>query len=444
MGQIVGYCRVSTNSAEQRRSVKLQEQRLTDHGCDVVLIDANVSGHVEAKRTRSRFPQLIDMILSGEASEVVVPNFDRSQRRMRWGMQLLDALEVRGITLLELDTGTRLDPANNPADVLMAQIRTAVQENESRQRALKVRSAFAARREQGMLPRGAWPFGYQLLNGKAAANPREWADARLLVTRLLVEAGNVNAVLRSLPANFPRAFTPRGLRAWFQNPMLRGGVGYGAPRGTQDYQSVAWGEAPVLINPEEWAAIVKLWAFRQGRGGNGGHAIHLLTGMIRCSNCGKNLHWHTRKGGPHRYACKWPRCGWFGRGLREDVVKRSVIEALTRKASSMAKLARQAVTTRPAMAPEEVRLRGQLEQLEQLREQGLQHLGPQIAKLRDQLVQMEAMPADTYLHPRWQELFADREVLMLGSDEELRVIFCHFLKEIAYQGAPDAWEVLLR
>jgi DNA invertase Pin-like site-specific DNA recombinase len=127
----IGYCRVSTKSAEQTASIEVQAKRLADYGCDRVLVDHGISGFREGGRKGSTFPELIDLILDRTATEVIVPNFDRTQRRAKWGSQLLDALETTGCRLLELDTGTWLDPANNPTDVLMAQIRSAVQENES-------------------------------------------------------------------------------------------------------------------------------------------------------------------------------------------------------------------------------------------------------------------------------------------------------------------------
>jgi DNA invertase Pin-like site-specific DNA recombinase len=410
----VGYCRVSTKSAEQTSSITAQVQRLEAAGCERVLVDHGISGFREGGRKGSCFPELIDLILDRTASEVVVPNFDRTQRRLKWGAQLLDALETSQCRLLELDTGTWLDPANNPTDVLMAQIRTAVQENESRVRRLKVRKALAARREAGLYASGKVPFGYAHCDGRVVEHPEDWEKAKQRWEQLEALEFNLSGWLKQTGSTL----TPRGLKAWVVNPTLRGEVNN--RKGMQ---------CPALISAEQWQQAqqkLRLRAMRRGVGGQ--KTTHLFTGLVKCEACGKGLHTITDRGKP-RLKCKWRTCAWFGRSIAVAQVKRRVLQVLQQRVDAMAAMANVSDWEDPVVAELE-------DEIRRLEDTGMAAVQPLIDERRQQLQEQLSRSSGS----RFDELravFADPAALAGASDRQLRPVLLEFIERIVWLGGVD-------
>ena len=435
----VGYLRVSTGSEEQRRSAETQEARLWQAGCERVLPDVDISGHRVEARKGSLFPELIELILDGKATEVVVPNFDRTQRRMRWGMELLDALEVAGIRLLELDSNTWIDPKHNPTDVLMAQIRTAVQENESRVKSLKVKKAIASNRHRGRYTCGMLPFGYRYDRDAAEGetgvvpDPEEWPLAVRMLQQLVEGECNVSEWVKRHEAGTGRSWTPRGVRAWIGNPILRGVV-MGIPGGCIP-----------LINPPLADRIDEMLARRRGRRGRAAHKVYPFTGLVRCEACGKNLHNTFDQGGTHTHWLKCLRvsCPNFGRSIREDVVRRHVIAMIAaHRAHRMA----EAAIDESHEPPEAYRIRQLISHLENAIATGGQLLEPALERAR--------LDLEVVLTPRGRgdvaealELFSDLSTVGRASDEQLYVVFHALVEAITWHGGHDpaaSLTVLLR
>lgn len=421
---LVGYCRVSTKSAEQTLSINSQAQRLKDAGCERVLVDHGISGFRENGRKGSTFPELIDLILNGHVSQVVVPNFDRTQRRVKWGTQLLDAIERSGITLLELDTGKVFDPSNDPGDVMMVQLRTIFQENDSRWKRIKVMQGLAKRREAGLYASGQVPFGYAHVNGEVVPDPANWDAARRMFLELQELDFNASAWIRRTKA----PWTPAGVKNWLKNSTLRGSVNKRPGMRCEP-----------LINAVEWDAAKRQLAARAVERGVPSHKVNLFTALVRCECCSKNLHICYPYGVP-RLKCKSPHCDWYGRGLRVDVLRAAVIEALTAAAQDMAD---HVVTRQDAEPPEAMEIRGKIEQLEALAAGGVQGLekaiGDQMARLRELTAERDV--------PRWSqlaELFGNAEFFAAATDEQLRAIVIEFVDRIVYQGGPSSFSIALR
>jgi DNA invertase Pin-like site-specific DNA recombinase len=421
---LVGYCRVSTKSADQTASIQTQAQRLTEAGCGRVLIDHGISGFRESGRKGSTFPELIDLILGGEATQVVVPNFDRTQRRAKWGAQLLDAIEQAGITLLELDTKKVIDPANDPSDVMMLQLRTIFQENDSRWKRIKVRQGLAKRREAGFHASGKVPFGYAHINGRVVPSPEHWEAARVMFLQLQGMDFNVGGWIRA--TGMP--WTPRGVKAWLVNPTLRGQVNR-RPGVTCE----------ALINAQEWDDVKRHLSARAMARGVRADRVHLFTGLVKCESCGKSLH-NCMSRGVKRLKCMAPHCQWYGRGIAEQLVRDRVVDALTAAATAMADYV---VTRKDAEPPEAVEIRQKVEQLEALAAGGVDGLqkaiGDQMARLRELTAEREV--------PRWSqlaELFSDRTILEGATDAELRLMVIEYVASIVYQGGPSSFSIALR
>lgn len=426
----VGYLRVSSKSAEQLRSAETQEARLWEAGCDEVLVDIGISGHREAGRKGTKFPELIERILSGVATEIVVPNFDRTQRRSKYGAELIDALDIARIKLLELDTNTTIDPCNSPADVLVATIKTAVQENESRVRSLKVRNAMAHNRHRGKYGVGMLPFGYRYdryaPDGETGVVPdgEQWPLAIRMVHQLIDLECNVSGWLKAHEAETGRHWTTRGVRKWLVNPILRGQV------------SIIGGECIALLSKEQDEQIKVMLARRQGRRGGAIRRVYPFTGLVRCEGCGKTLHntFDTnRTNRHHRLKCLRVGCTHFGRGIREDAVRRHVIALLVAHRSDV--MAAGGVDD-GVEAPEVTLLRGQIETLEACVAQGIPGVEAALADLKRQM-EILLTPQGLASGRELLEVFADPAAVAAGSDEQLYILFHALVESILWMGGLD-------
>jgi DNA invertase Pin-like site-specific DNA recombinase len=410
----IGYCRVSTKSAEQTASIEVQAKRLADYGCDRVLVDHGISGFREGGRKGSTFPELIDLILDRTATEVIVPNFDRTQRRAKWGSQLLDALETTGCRLLELDTGTWLDPANNPTDVLMAQIRSAVQENESRVRRLKVRKALAERRAEGKYASGKVPFGYAHIDGAVVPHPEEWEAARLWWEQLREVEFNLAGWLKQYGAEI----TPRGIKAWIVNSTLRGVVN-NRPGMT----------CKPLITEVEWEEAERYLAARSlARGVGLDRQIHLFTGLVKCDACGKSLH-NVRDRAVARLKCKSRHCSRYGRGIAVGEVKRRTLQTLQERVDAMAVIADVSDWEDPVVAALE-------DEIRRLEDTGMAAVQPLIDERRQQLNARLSRRSSSRLD-ELRAVFADPAALAGASDRQLRPVLLEFIERIVWLGGLD-------
>jgi DNA invertase Pin-like site-specific DNA recombinase len=419
----IGYCRVSSKSAEQTASIETQAKRLDDHGCDRVLVDHGISGFREGGRKGSTFAELIDLILAGAATSVIVTNFDRTQRRAKWGSQLLDALETTGCRLLELDSGIWLDPASNPTDILVATMRTAFQENDSRWRSLKVRKALTERRGQGKYASGKVPFGYQHIDGEVRPHPDHWKEAKKRWQQLEAMEFNLAGWIKQYGADI----TPRGIKAWIVNPTLRGTV-HRRPGMTCER----------LVTPEQWDYAQRCMKVRSlARGVGLERKVQLFTGLVKCEACGKNLH-TVRDRAIERLKCKARHCPRYGQGLRVSVVREQVIAELVKRCNEMAGIAAEADRSESA---ELQQLRVEIATLEQV-----SHL-PGVALLIEQQKAQLAAMKESPAGPNFEllrSLFKDPGTLALATDQELRPLVIDFVGSIVWLGGLESLSITLR
>jgi hypothetical protein len=145
-------------------------------------------------------------------------------------------------------------------------------------------------------------------------------------------------------------------------------------------------------------------------------------------------------GGTPRLKCKTPSCEFYGRSIREAIVRAQVIDALRLQATALAELAGTPEHREP---PEATELRAQLHQVEALDRSGVAGLAPAITDLRDRLAALQQVASG----PRYDglaELFATPGTLELATDDELRAIVVEFVAAIKFLGNPKSVHITLR
>lgn len=414
---IVGLARVSTTKRAQDTSIEGQVAQLEAAGCERVLAE-RASGY--SGKRRPAWEELWSLVASGVVAEVLVIDQSRLSRSGD-DMAFLAACAQQGVKVRAL-TGGEIE-VESYSGFITAGVLSVMNQASSRLVGAKVRDGLKRRRAAGYLGTGKLPYGYCALNGRAAPHPTEFSLARARFDGLMACGMNINEWIRGTGADVSHT----GLRRWLDHPMLRG------------FAHGEWGAVEALISWQEWEQATRLRQARASAIGRTAAHVRTFTGLVTCQQCGRSCH-RQMDGGTARLKCKTPCCGFYGRSIRESVVRAQVIDALRLQATALAELAGAPEHREP---PEATELRAQLLQVEALERSGVQGLAPAITDLRDRLAALQQVASG----PRYDglaELFAAPGTLELATDAELRAIVVEFVGSIRFMGNPRAVAITLR
>lgn len=415
--EIVGYARVSTKTDEQAISVDAQVEQLKAAGCTRIIRE-RASAFKEGSR-RPGWEELQALVASGAVGKVIAVSQSRLSRREDV-ITFLRICSRKGVEVQFLD-GTPGD-ISDPSARLMTGVMAAINEVDSQIKGINVRNGLARRRASGHYACGRVPFGYRYDGKEVVPHPEEFRQAQLLWQRLEASEFNLSKTVRLHDYDW----STRGLRRWVHNPILRGTV-----RGVT-------GKTEPLITPQQYADAAALMQSRASRGTRAPRRRRLLSGLVRCQQCQRWLHYVMAAGKP-RLKCSNLHCGFYGRGLAEWKVRNQVLVVLRERHADLAQHA--ASQPQAAMTHQQLERRQQLDQLLEMRDQGVQGLDQAIEALEA----AESLPAPSA--PNWAslaELFGRPGVLELATDEELRPVLLEFVDEVIYVGDPDTVKIRLR
>lgn len=414
----VGYCRVSTTATEQGISFEEQARQLYAAGCDQVIAERRSA----FKGKRPEWDRLWTMVGSGQVREVLVVDQSRLSRSGD-DMDFLQLCGLRGVRVRAL-IGGEIE-VESYGGFVAAGVISLINQADSRLKKAKIRDGLRRRREAGRYACGMVPFGYAVRDGQVVPHPEHWSEARQRFLALRAADFNVSGWVGQSGC----AVTPRGIRQWLINPILRGVV---RVKGYPDLSCKA------LISEQEWLECERgLQARSLGRGVGRQQTTHLFTGLVRCEACGKSMH-NVRDRRVARLKCKTRTCSYYGRGLREAVVRDQVIAALTQRSRAMAALASQ---DDERETPEQHQLREEIETLRQV-----MHLPGVPDLISQQQARLESLSrrGGTQRLDVLEDLFSDPATLAGASDDELRAVVIEFVAAIVWPGGLESLLVTLR
>lgn len=410
----VGYGRVSSTKNEQTISFEAQEQQFREMGCDEVIIERRSA----YKGRRPGWDRLWGLVASGRVTEVLVNDQSRLSRSGD-DMDFLNACALKGVTVRAV-LGGELE-AETYQGFVATSVASVINQAYSKMIGIKSRQGVARRRAAGYYGSGKVPFGYAVEDGRVVPHPQHYEEAQVMFQQLLEMEMNVGGWIRE--TGMP--WTPKGVRKWIDNPMLRGCV-----RGD-------WDAVPAVVSWQDWERAQQMLKVRRVIRGQAARQTRLFTGLVRCEGCGKTLHtWTYPK--KIRLRCMWRLCPRYSQGISEAFVRQRVIEALAQRAQDLAALAVQ------PEEPDQREVFAVREQLERLRgmeaipgiEEAIKTLQLQLERLR-----RGTASADT---ERLSALFADPRTLELATVEELRAVMLEFVESIVWPGGLESIEITLR
>jgi len=313
--RIATYERVSSEDQKLRETIKNQTEQLArslQATPGVVLVDRyvddGVSGTVPmAKRRDGR--RLLEDAAAGRFDEVWVYKIDRLGRDEIDPLIVWRDLEALGVKVHSVTEGV--------SDTFMYHIHVAMAARE--RRTFLERSAAGMERivKNGRFPGGICPLGYEVVGhqNEARLTPstriisREWTAADLvcqIYQWLGVERWSCPKIAKHLnalavptayqhhPPGPRRAERKTGLQAKWRAGRIRNLVTLTVYKGLYQYgkrskkKREVWEvEAPRLVSDELWQAAQEALARNRMIAKNTPHH-YLLTGLVKCGNCGKS------------------------------------------------------------------------------------------------------------------------------------------------------------
>lgn len=425
---VVGYARVSTKKLEQEKSIDMQIADFQRMGVDHIISERRSA----SKGVRPGWEELRALVARRKVRLVIMNDLSRLARDGS-DMEFLEECAVAGTEVR--DVHGQVWENQTVGGLLATGVTSLMNKVQSRMIGIKARDGIRRRREAGYLARGRMPFGYMIIDEQAAKHPEHWNEARWLFEQLLCNQMAWNATIRQLPEDFPFKPTQAGLRSWFMNPILRGGIGEGGRN--LKWRDVEWGRAPALITHQEFEEALQVMAAnRYQRSDSKSPELHLFSSMIRCVHCNKYMGWKSRRSMTHsaRYQCRNARCAYGYHTVKESVIKDAVAEALCRRAERMAQVLIDE-ENKDGPSPEENKLWNQLQQLEALQRQGVPRLERSIKDLRDEIAMLKTAPiTDIWMHPDYRRIFSNPENFKLPevTDDVLRRICLQFISRVEY------------
>ena len=407
----IGYCRVSTSSGEQLSALESQIARIENAGVERVITDIE-SG---LSNEREGMNELLSLIDAKKITEVVATRVDRLGRDASATDALILLAGRRGVKITTLDGGAI--EAETPTGFLMSRLTTSLAEMESKMLSLRIKRGLEQRRKTHKPCRGRAPWGYQISTDKSRIerNPETWDAANSFLDILRANNWRMQRTIDLFQEPCPLNAT-RSVKAWLKNPILRGGLGYG--RRTDDtFERVVWDLHEALLSHQEFKVItIKMEENRAHWGNNAQSTPKLLTGLVRCPNCKRNLRY---AGGRIRLAviCNTSGCVSRFKGTYETIVTDAIKKELIKRAAD---LAQRIEVEEP---PEAEALRQQISKLEAFDDADLEDaIEAKKQKLK------EVLTTSSPMRPDRAAALAEPAAWEMATPEELRLIFQEFVQ----------------
>lgn len=382
----IGYARESTKLESQDQALAHQIDRLKSYGADQILVDRESGG----KDDRQGFVQVLELVKSGIATEVVVTHLTRLGRSVVGIQKVIEAISKAKVTLTVLDGQVDLRTAAGRAFV-SSQAVWAQYERELISERITNGWAYVRKLQKAVNP----PFAYVVADDRYQLDRSllEAGCSRAQVGREIVETflrvRSLRRAVREICLRYPDLLgiqgaikgVPRsnaGLKDWLLNPVLLGHTRYKKRKEPIFCYDTHPGDR--LLSDEEAYQIREILSFNRFH-----HGFHTdapkfpLTGLIKCGWCGSSTELigvANRTTGERYYQCQKYAIGQclikpVQRGqktlrtsIRTSVVERAAIEALTAKAGVIAQdLSQPEEAIDP---PELLELKSRLQALEQI------------------------------------------------------------------------------
>jgi DNA invertase Pin-like site-specific DNA recombinase len=370
----VGYCRVSTASAEQQQALPVQRARIELESPDLILSDVESGLNPD----RPGYQELRRLVEAGRVAEVVATEFSRLGRDATESDAFVRLCDAQGVICRTIAEGQLT--MSTPEGLLLTRLRGSLNEGESMRLSRRIHRGLEQGRRLGKpMRKPAWPYRLSSDRLNLEPDPEQWPIALAFVEHLRAHGWRTMRALDSFPHQIPLS-SCRAVRAWLLNPTTRGGLGY-RQGANHNYAEVIWDRHPAVVSHADFAAYQAASAQnRRFWGSNAKREQRALTGLCRCSECAWRMKYISGRT-VSSLRCSGPGCPHHYAGIREAVVVEWLIDQLAAHAATW--LAQKVSQRHDPMVAE---LQRQVEALERLNDPDLAEA---IAQKQGRIVQLQ-------------------------------------------------------
>lgn len=278
------YARVSTQEqAEHGLSVEAQTHSLDEWAKDYTIVDHYVDLGISARSPASKRPALQRMLRDCEAGKIdliVFTKLDRFFRNVKEYYKVEDVLERCHVSWRAIHEDYETETA---AGRLKVNIMLAVAQDEADRTSERIKAVFARKKEKGLVPSGAVPFG--VINDGGILKPSPDAPKIQAVFDAFINSRSAHAVTCRSEELLGHPVSDNGIRYLLKNrAYLDAGV----------IDNATW---------EKAQEILSVRAVRRARSDR----EYLFAGLLVCPVCGCKMtsHYQKMKG---RYEYVYYRC----------------------------------------------------------------------------------------------------------------------------------------
>lgn len=315
----VAYGRVSTQRQADSGSLARQEQALLDRaGADEVILDVG-----SGKNTRRMgYQRLYELIADGLVTQVLVADQDRLNRNVQSDLEFFQLCEINDVLVTDLN-GRELE-MRTPDGELLSTVVSALNQHRSRLYAQKVKRALVEARKQGKPAVSLVPYGLRKVrdqNGRLVGieiNPDTRKQARERIEWFLA-GESISKCGRLIADHHNIAISPSALRRWFHSPQLNGRLAWLRDPKSCEFTVVDDKQSfEPLITDAEAEQVRERLSQSKTLQGLAGKPPRMLTGLCRCSICGKVMTHRQSRQSTLYLRCVNPVCEKRNKSIRVD------------------------------------------------------------------------------------------------------------------------------
>ncbi|AWY07618.1 serine integrase [Streptomyces phage Yosif] len=278
-------------------------------------VDNNLSAF-KTHVVRDAFEDLLEDLASGVIDGIICYNLDRLARQVKdleRVIEIYDAGRKSGREMFFATNEGSIDLSSDDG-ITLARVMVAFANKASRDTARRVALKHQEIRDEGRNVGGSRPFGWDWkMEGSRehVLNPVESEAIRAAATGLIDGSMNYRSIVRDwneqgLRTPRGREWSPQAVKAVMKNPRLAGWLVHkGSIAVHSRTGELVRAQAPAILTDEEYEALLTATeATRSRYTAASGRNRYLLSGIVRCAECGARLVGNRRTDKHFYYACR--------------------------------------------------------------------------------------------------------------------------------------------
>ena len=315
----IAYGRVSSQKQADSGALERQELALLQKsGADEVICD--VGSGTNTRRTG--YKRLCQLIADSKVTQVLIADQDRLNRNVQSDLEFFQLCEINDTKVTDLN-GRELE-MRTPDGELLSTVVSALNQHRSKLYAQKIKRSLVEARKQGKPAVSLVPYGFRKIrdhNGRLVGieiDPDTYKQARERIEWFL-SGESISKCGRLIADHHNIAISASALKRWFHSPQLAGRLAWLRDPKTGEFTVIDEKQSfEPLITDAEAEHVKERLSQSKTLQGLAGKPPRMLTGICRCSICGKVMTHRQSRQSTLYLRCVNPVCEKRNQSIRVD------------------------------------------------------------------------------------------------------------------------------